>query len=60
MIKFKHNGPWVSCWIACWKGYDDVNAPRWNPEIEPFFVRLIVQKEEGTSVLRAIEDHMLP
>ncbi len=42
------------------KGYDGVNAPNWNPEVEPFDVQWVVQKEENMCVLGVVEDHMPP
>ncbi len=36
MIKFEHDGLQISCQKICWKGYDGVNASRWNLEVEPF------------------------
>ncbi len=42
------------------KGYDGVDASRWNLEVEPFVVRWIIQTEKNTHKLRMIEDHMSP
>jgi hypothetical protein len=39
MIKFEHHGLQISYWKACQKGYDGVDIPKWNLEVEPFIVR---------------------
>jgi hypothetical protein len=36
MIKFEHNGPWISYQRACLKGYDGADILRWNLEAKPF------------------------
>ncbi len=59
MIKLGHNGLQISCRKACWKRYDDVDAPKWNFEVKPFVVRWIVQTKEDMHELGAIRDHML-
>jgi hypothetical protein len=38
MIKSGHDGPHMSHWGTCWKGYGSVDALRWNLEVEPFVV----------------------
>ncbi len=38
MIKFEPDGPQISCWKACWKGYDGADASTWNLDVEPFVV----------------------
>jgi len=60
MIKFRHDGPQMSHRKTCYKGYDGEDTPRWNLEVEPFFVQWIVQMEEDTHKLRMVKDHMLP
>jgi hypothetical protein len=60
MIKFRHDGPQMSCWKAYWKRYDDANASRWNLEVEPFVARRVIQMEEDTHGLGVIKDHMSP
>jgi hypothetical protein len=45
---------------TCWKGYDGVDAPKWNLQIEPFIVWWIVQMEENMHMLGVVEDHMPP
>jgi uncharacterized protein YkuJ len=57
MIKFKHNGFQISHRKACWKGYDGANAMTRNFEVEPFVVQQVVQREENTHELKAVEDH---
>ncbi len=57
MIRFEHNGSQISCQKACWKGYDGAETPRWNFEIEPFVAHWVVQKEEDTCMLVAVENH---
>jgi hypothetical protein len=60
MIKFKHDGPQISHRRTCWIRYDDVDASKWNFEVEPFFVQWVVQMEEDTHELGVVEDHMPP
>jgi len=36
MTKFRHDGPQMSRWKTCWKGYDGADASKWNFEVEPF------------------------
>jgi hypothetical protein len=38
MIKFGHDGLKISYRRACWKGYDGVDTPKWNLEVEPFII----------------------
>jgi hypothetical protein len=40
--------------------YDCGDIPKWNFEVEPFITLKVVQMEENTHKLRAIEDHMPP
>jgi hypothetical protein len=44
---------------ACWKRYGGANILRWNLEVKLFVAQSIVQMEEDTPELGAIEDHML-
>jgi hypothetical protein len=60
MIKFEHDGLQISCWRACWKGYDGANAPRWNLEVKPFVAQWIVQMKENMRELGAVGNHMPP
>jgi len=39
MIEFRHDGLQISHQKTSKKKYDDVDAPRWNLEVEPFVVR---------------------
>jgi hypothetical protein len=44
---------------ACWKGYDGVDALKWNLEVEPFVAQWVIQMEENMHKLGVREDHML-
>jgi len=35
-IKFKHDGLYLLCWRACWKGYDGANVAKWNSKVKTF------------------------
>jgi len=58
-IKFWHNGLQMSHQKACWKGYDGVDALKWNLEVEPFVAQWVIQMEENMHKLGVREDHML-
>jgi hypothetical protein len=45
---------------TCWKGYDGVDAPKWNLEVEPFIAQWIIQTEDHIHELGMVEDHNLP
>jgi hypothetical protein len=38
MVKFRHDGPQVSCEKTCLVRHDGVNVSRWNLEVEPSVV----------------------
>jgi len=58
MIIFGCNGLQTSHWKTCPKRCDGVHAPKWNLEVEPFVAQWIIQVEEDTHGLGAIENHM--
>jgi hypothetical protein len=61
MIKFKHDGLQMSCRKACWKGYDGVDAMRWNLEVELFVALWVVQMEKDMHTwVGVVENHMPP
>ncbi len=59
IIKFKHNKLQISHWIACWKRYDRGDTMKWNFEVEPFVLQIVVQREEDIHELKVVKDHML-
>jgi hypothetical protein len=60
MIKFEHDGLYVSCWKACWRGYDGVKALKWNPKVKPFVDQWVVEKDENLHELEVIKYHKPP
>ncbi len=60
ILKLEHDGFQISCWKTCWKRYDGANIARWNPEIEPFVVQWVIQKEENMHMLGLVEDRKPP
>jgi hypothetical protein len=54
MIKFGHDGFQISNRRECLKGYDGVNVPKWNFEVESLVIQLIVQMEENTHELSVV------